>query len=115
MILRRISVVFRWTARILGGALLLLFLAFALGEGFGEKPPSSTELTMFGCLGVMSLGVLVAYWREIIGCILLLFGYAGFAIWDRSLNLGNPFVLFPVVAILYALAWGSGRSRGIDR
>jgi len=112
MILRRIRVVLRWTARILGVALLLFFLAFALGEGFGEKPFSSTELTMFVFLGAMSLGVLAAYWREMIGCILVFCGYAGFAICDRSLNLDNPFVLFPVVAILYALARALGRRSG---
>ena len=112
MILRRIRVVLRWTARILGGALLLFFLAFVLGEGFGQKSLSSTELSMFVCLGAMSLGILVAYWREMIGCILIFCGYAGFAICDRSLNLDSPFVLFPVVAILYAFAWAAGRRSG---
>jgi hypothetical protein len=95
----------------LGGAVLLLFLVFAVGEGFGREPLSATETIMFVCLGTMSLGIIVAYWRELVGCLLVIGGYAGFTICDRDFNLDNPFVLFPVVVILYAFGWILSRGK----
>jgi hypothetical protein len=95
----------RWLARILGGAILLLFLTFGLGEGFGSKAISFKEILGFACLGIMILGVLLAYWRTLAGCFFMLAGYIGFTLYDHDYNADNPFIAFPILAIIYLLAW----------
>jgi hypothetical protein len=95
----------RWIARILGGMIVLLFLTFGLGEGLDKKPLYSHEIGAFVCLGFMLVGVLVAYWKAIPGCLLMIGGYIGFTLYDGDFNIDNPFIAFPIITVLYLLSW----------
>lgn len=98
----------RWTARIVSGLLLGLFLAFGVGEAFSDPIAhsiSSEEVVAALFLGLMLLGTITAYWRIPAGSLLLLAGYGGFAFCDGDMNLDNPFIVFPLIALLYGLAW----------
>jgi hypothetical protein len=109
IMLQKISMILLWIARILGCMIVLLFLTFGLGEGLGKKPLSSNEIAGFACLGFMLWGVLVAYWRTIPGCLLMIGGYIGFTLYDKDFNIDNPFIAFPVIAVIYLLSWFLGR------
>ena len=67
----RIAVAGRWTARILGTLMFLLFLAFFFGEG----PPhlsslTSTERLQFLCIADLFLGLVIAWkWEGLGGLI----------------------------------------------
>ena len=96
----------RWTARIAGGLILGLFLVFATGEGlhgyFGDSP---VEIVAGVGAIAMLVGVGLSYWKIFWGCVLIVTGYAGFAICEQDLLLDTPFFVFPVIVILYATAW----------
>src|ERR1017187_7905581 len=67
----RVAVAGRWTARIVGTLMFLLFLAFFLGEG----PPhlsslTSTERLQFLCIAALFLGLVIAWkWEGLGGLI----------------------------------------------
>src|ERR1039457_3438524 len=67
----RVAVAGRWTARILGTLMFLLFLAFFFGEG----PPhlsslTSTERLQFLCIADLFLGLVIAWkWEGLGGLI----------------------------------------------
>jgi hypothetical protein len=57
----------------------------------------------------MLLGVLAAYWRTIPGCLVMIGGYIGFTLYDRDFNIDNPFIAFPIIAVIYLISWFLGR------
>jgi hypothetical protein len=73
----RVAVAGRWTARILGTLMFLLFLAFFFGEG----PPdlsrlTSTERLQFLCITVLFLGLVIAWKWEGLGGLITVAGFA---------------------------------------
>ena len=106
----------RWAARIVSGLTLGLFLVFATGEGvhgyFGDSLVETVAGT--GAI-VMLVGVALAYWKTLWGCILIAIGYAGFGICEHSLLLDSPFAIFPAIVILYASAWMMERNIGTQQ
>ena len=62
----------RWTARVLAGAVLLLFVAFAMGEGL---PPVSW---LSGALSVVIAGLAVAWLHDLLAGALIVIGTAAF-------------------------------------
>ena len=96
----------RWFARIVSGLVVLMFLLFAFGEGLPTLSTLSTvEKAMFIGLAVALTGILVAWRWSLAGCLLIMAGYVGFVIADGHFTILNPFLLFPVIVMLYVLAW----------
>lgn len=90
-----------WTARILGSALFLLFVVFAVGEG----PPPLVPQT-WALLAVMA-GILLAWWREALGGALVLLGALAFYLLELVQSAGVPGGWYMLIAIALGLilAW----------
>ena len=106
---RIIGGIFRWTARVVGGLTVLMFLAFAIGEGISASSLITTVeiVMMIGILAAL-IGILVSWRWTLIGCLLILAGYIVFSIGD-SFDFVNPFLFFPAVVVLNATACGFDR------
>ncbi len=108
--------VLRWAARVLTLLLVMLFATMAFGEGL----PSPWILTRpeklaFLALIVMLAGLVSAWRWEAVGGILILVGYAFFALVNHQVIISWAFSLFPVAGILFLLSWVlSSRRRGGD-
>ena len=76
LIERRIVTVLRWTARILGVALLLLVAAFAIGEGVPNPLAMSVRESLL-TLGLLTMlvGQVLAWKSEGIGGLLIVGGF----------------------------------------
>src|ERR1039457_5735149 len=73
----RVAVAGRWTARIVGTLLFLLFLAFFFGEG----PPDLSRLTSAErlqslCVAALLLGLVIAWKWERLGGLITVAGFA---------------------------------------
>jgi len=111
------SKILRWTARVLGTLLILLFLVFLIGEG-APKPSMLTiyEKLMFAALGAMLLGLIVAWRWAVIGGLLALSGYLLCGLLAGPRLLISPFVAGGVAGCLHLLAWcSSDRSKWRER
>lgn len=105
----------RWITRIAGGLLLLLMLAFVIGEGF----PHPTTLTvdeqkLFTALFAMAAGIFVAFKWELQGSILTIVGYLFFAFFERKLIIGPVFPFFFIVGVLFLFCWWVDQKRVIN-
>ena len=109
----------RWFARILGSLILLFVLLMAIGEGFFMEPPpgSSGMLTkrdiplMTGML-VMLVGIVVAWFREGIGGLLMIGGFIPFLVDELKSEKGfNAWflVIFPIIGLLHLFCWWQSR------
>ena len=95
----------RWFARIISGLVVLMFLLFAGGQGLPAISTLSTvEMVMFICLAIALIGILVAWRWSLVGCLMIMAGYAGFVIADGRLII-SLFLVFPVIVVFYILAW----------
>mgnify|MGYP001049214248 FL=1 len=114
----RISLIYlvRSFARVISVALLLFIAMVAIGEGFPnpmELSGRESLLTVF--FVAMVAGLIVGWWRELAGGLLVLGGFAAFmlveliATGDAGMNW--IFALFPVAGMLYILFWRLGRPR----
>lgn len=95
-----------WTARIIGVALLILITAIAIGEG-GPNP--FTALLRENLLGLafltMTLGLLVGWKWEGIGGLLIVGGFALFAIVNRPFRINAVIVMWVVTGLMYLVCW----------
>ena len=97
---------FRWTARIVSGLTVLMFLAFFIGEGVSAPSYLATsEIVMFIGLAAALIGLLVSWRWTLVGCLLALVGYTVFSIGDKKFHLASPFSIFLIVVALYAITW----------
>lgn len=106
--------IIRWIARVLSVLLIMLFVTMS----FGERVPSPWILTppekyAFLALFVMLAGLVSALRWELIGGILILVGYALFALVNQEIIISWAFTLFPVAGILFLLSWALSRRRPI--
>lgn len=102
--------VIRWTARVLAVLLIMLFATMA----FGEEVPSPwivshPEKFAFLALFVMLAGLVSALRYEAVGGILILAGYAFFALVNEELIISWAFSLFPIAGLLFLLSWALSR------
>jgi hypothetical protein len=100
---RIISSYARWTARIISALIMLLFLVFLIGEG-APKHLTTREMEMFGALGIMILGLILAFKWELPGCGITIIGYAAFSLLNGNTMANTPFIAFPIAAILHLIA-----------
>ena len=101
--------VLRWTARAIGIALLGLIAAFAIGEGMPNPLRGSLpeHLLTIG-FQTMLIGQIVAWRWEGIGSLLILGGFALFAIVNPGVRLNQSLVVvgpWLVTGLLYLLCW----------
>jgi hypothetical protein len=102
--------VIRWTARIIGAALLGLICVLAIGEGarnLHNPLQGSFREDLFGVGILMMLIGQVAAWKwEGIGSLLILGGFAMFAIVNHGVPLINVvFGPWLVTGLLYLICW----------
>ena len=111
--------VLRLIARVSSIASVLFLSAFIIGNiQSGENAPTAMEwigLSLFP--GGVMLGLLVAWWRELLGGGLTLLSLAGFYAWHAIVSGGLPsgpyFILLAAPAVFFlAASWLHRRSQG---
>ena len=109
-----IAVAIRWAARLLGASLLLLVLAFLIGEG-GPNPAKFSPLQAFqsGSLLLALAGLAVLWKWELPGGLLVLGGVLGFYATNYLSVGGFPrgwvFPLYYVPGVLAVISWTLAR------
>jgi hypothetical protein len=103
---RLVVTVLRWTARTVGTAILVLLAAIAIGEGVPDPLHGSLpeNLLTVGFL-TMIVGQIVAWKWEGIGSLLILVGFALFAIVNHGVPLNIVFGPCLVTGLLYLVCW----------
>ena len=96
--------VLRWTARVVGVALLGLIVAFAIGEGV----PNPLRGSLRENLLTAGLLTMVAWKWEGIGSLLILGGFALFAIVNHGVSLNVVSGPWLVTGLLYLICWWRG-------
>jgi hypothetical protein len=103
---RLMVTILRWAARTIGTALLVLMAAFAIGEGVPNPLHGSLaeNLLTVGFLA-MIVGQVVAWKWKGIGSLLILGGFALFAIVNHGVPLNIVFGPWLVTGLLYLICW----------
>ena len=107
----------RWFARILGSIILLLVLLMVIGEVlFMEPSPDSTgklgerDIPFMTGMIVMLVGIVVAWFREGIGGLLMIGGFIPFLIDELKSGFNAWFlVIFPIIGLLHFICWWQSR------
>jgi hypothetical protein len=103
---RRIVTVVRWTARTIGIALLGLIAVFAIGEGVPNPLVLSLRENLLSVvLLTMIVGQILAWKWEGLGSLLILGGFALFAIVNHGVPLNVVFGPWLVTGLLYLICW----------
>jgi hypothetical protein len=98
--------ILRWTARILGTLFVLLILVFAVGEGTPNPSMlAPRDKLMFLALGVMLVGLVLAWKWAGLGGVLALAGYLLFVAIGGRRTILSPFMAAGVAACLHLLTW----------
>ncbi|MGA2143698.1 MAG: hypothetical protein ABSH49_01805 [Bryobacteraceae bacterium] len=102
----RIAVMGRWTARILGTLIVLLFLALLVGEGMPavSQLTASEKLSFLGMAG-LTVGLLLAWKWEGLGGMVSVAGFALLVAIGREHLRMWAFWLPALVAIVHILCW----------
>ena len=111
----KLLTVARWTARVVGTVILALIVTIAVGEGLPNplNQPLVVNLLSVAMLA-MVVGLAVAWKWEGVGGILILGGWAFFAIVNHGLKLNVVFVPMLAVGLLYlGCGWWKARQRGL--
>jgi hypothetical protein len=114
----KISLIYlvRSFARVISVVLLIFIAMTAIGEGFPNPLElSGRESLLTVAFVAMVAGLIVGWWRELAGGLLILCGFAAFMLVEfvatRDAGMSWVFALFPVAGILYLLFWRLGRLR----
>ena len=109
----------KWITRIAGSLLVLLVLIIAVGSFASEGVPStldgtpvsltSADIVMFVAMFIMTVGLIVGWFKELIASILVVSGYLLFSI-TNLIRTGNFLTrevtfTFLIVGILYMTVW----------
>jgi len=102
----------RWIARVLSVLLLGLMIALAIGEA---KPEHLREMALGYALFTILVGLVLAWKWEGLGSLLILGGFAVFALVNWSIRtlqpypLHNPFFGFLITGLLFSFCWWKTR------
>jgi hypothetical protein len=109
----------KWITRIAGSLLVLLVLIIAIGSFASEGVPSSldgtpytltiADIIMFVAMFLMTSGLVIGWFKELIASILVVSGYLLFSI-TNLISTGNFLTgevtfTFLIVGILYFVIW----------
>jgi hypothetical protein len=89
------KVTIRWIARIWGIFIIILFLIFGIGEGVVESfvTPTWQELVLLFFIPLtLVVGIVIAWFKEVIGGIIIISSVLLFNITDVLLLSGNKFL-----------------------
>ncbi len=105
--------VIRWTARILGLALIVLTLAFIIPSLMSDQEPTAEPTPIIMILaGVFMIGGLGLSWKlELIGALLSLVGYIVVGILNPDVMKLPMMYLYPLTAILFLICWWLSKSQ----
>ncbi len=104
-----------WFARILGSIIVLfvlfMFIAYAVNpQGSGKMNVNVIPL-MIGMIAMM-VGLVVAWFRELIGGLLTIGGFIFFLVIEMTSSQGFDawfLVIFPIIALLHLFCWWKKR------
>lgn len=83
-----------------------LFGAFMFGEGVPDLfQVDSLESFHFVTLIIMLIGAAIGVFREFLGSLVIAIGYFLFTSIEGDFGVGTPFAAFPVISVLYLIAW----------
>jgi hypothetical protein len=107
----------RWFARIVGTLILLLVVLIVIGEVLlWEPPPGSTgklgerDIPFMTGMIVMLLGIVVAWFLEGIGGLLMIAGFIPFLVDELKSGFNAWFlVIFPIIGLLHLFCWSQSR------
>ena len=109
----------RWFARISGSLVLVFVLIIAIGEWlFMEPPPGSSgklrerDIPLMAGMIIMLAGIVIAWFREGIGGLLMIGGFIPFLIDELGSEKGfNAWflVIFPTIGLLHLFCWWRSR------
>lgn len=108
----KISLIYlvRSIARTISVFLLLFVVMMVVGDGF----PAVADLTkreslLTGAFVVMVSGLVIGWWRELVGAICILGGFAAFLLVEyvtlRDFGMNWLFALYPLDGALYLAYW----------
>lgn len=103
----------RWIARVAGTLLAMLFLVFFVGEGLSADDPaallrlSPIEYLQFAAVGVMLIGAILAWWRELAGGALCIAGGLLFVAVESWADGQLSLVWFPIAFALIGAAFAA--------
>jgi hypothetical protein len=111
-----ISTIARWTARIVGTLILPLIVALAICEGVPNPfALSIRETLLFIALVTMIVGQIAAWKWEGIGGLLILSGFAFFAVVDGRIPFNIVFGPWLLTGLLYlACGWRKSRAASLS-
>ena len=96
----------RWTARAIGIALLILIVALAIGEGVPNPLAMSLQENLIGlALLTMTVGLLAGWKWEGIGGLLIVGGFAVFAVVNHPFRVNAVMVMWVVIGLMYLACW----------
>jgi len=106
----------RSIARMISAATLVFLVMAIIGE---EKPDFRTfspgEVFSLAMLVVMIAGLILGWWRELVGAILILGGFFAFMtseyITSGDAGMSWIFILFPFTGVLFLIYWWITRKR----
>ena len=100
----------RWTARILGGLVAAFLLPFLIGGGESGAITAADAVALTAIV-IMVIALVVGWFREGVAATMLLAGYAVLAIAQGRLVPAPPFLLFPILGLMFAFcAWTSWKA-----
>jgi hypothetical protein len=100
----------RSIARTISAMLLILVVMMIIGEGLPNfRIFSRGEIVSSVMFIAMIAGLILGWWRELVGAILILGGFLSFMaseyIASGDTGMGLIFVLFPLAGALYLIYW----------
>jgi len=114
----KISLIYlvRSIARVFSFSLFLFVMIVVAGQGLPDvRAFTRGEIVSAVMFVGMSVGLLVGWWRELAGAILILGGFLGFLASEYAasgdIGMSGIFMLFPLSGALYFLYWLLVRKR----
>jgi len=108
----------RWSARVLGSLVVVLFAVFAIGQGVNPAKVGGAEIAQFAMLLVALSGMLVVWRRELLGGVMVVAGMLAFYLINFAASGNWPggwvFPLCFVPGVLALVSWGTARSLRTD-
>jgi hypothetical protein len=106
----------RSIARMVSFGLLILVFMVIIGEGLPDvRTFSRGEIVSAITFIIMIAGLIVGWWRELAGAILILGGFLAFMASEYAasgdMGMGRIFMLFPFAGALFLLYWLLARRR----